>query len=109
MLFSCSQESFAQIECVLDIRGELRQTLIGGTGSSALYLLCAHTPLRCGNLIIPPIPNLLRQGQQHRAPAYHLSSQQIGSCNTRQTDGSSSCWGPGWSKSVASCLHDLQS
>ncbi|KAI4812802.1 hypothetical protein KUCAC02_024170, partial [Chaenocephalus aceratus] len=70
-------ESFAQIECVLDMWGELRQTLIGGTGSSALYLLCAHTPLRCGNLIIPPIPNLLRQGQQHRAPAYHLSSSRL--------------------------------
>lgn len=84
-------------------RGELRQTLIGGTGSSALYLLWAHTTLQCGNLIIP---NLLWQGQQHRAPGYHLSSQQIGSRYTRQTDGSSSCWGPGWSKAAASCLHD---
>lgn len=86
--------------------GELRQTLIGGTESSALYLLWAHTTLRCGKPIIPPIRNLLWQGQQHRAPGYHLSSQQIGSCSTRQTDGSSSCWGPGWSKAVASCLHD---
>lgn len=87
-------------------QGELRQTLIGGTGSSALYLLWARTMRRCGNPIIPPIQNLLWQDQQHRAPGYHLSSQQIGSCNTRQTDGSSSCWGPGWSKAGASCLHD---
>lgn len=104
----CRGQSFAHIVC--SVRwlsgGELRQTLIGGTGSCAPYLLWACAMLRCGNPIIPPIRNLLWQGQQHRAPGYHLSSQQIGSCNTRQTDGSSSCWGPGWSGAVASCLHD---
>ena len=94
------------VQSALVIWGELRQTLIGGTGVCAPYPLWAHTTRRCGNPIIPPIRNLLWQGQQHRAPGYHLSSQQIGSCNTRQTDGSSSCWGPGWSKAVASCLHD---
>lgn len=43
------------VQCVLVIRGELRQTLIGGTGSSALNLLRAHSMCRCGKPISFPI------------------------------------------------------
>lgn len=93
----------------LVIQDELKQTLIACPRiSDVLCLLWGRTTLWCGILVIPTIRNLLWQGQQHQAPGYHLSSQQIGSQSTRQTDGSSSCWGPGWSEAAAGCLHDCR-
>lgn len=85
---------------------EQKQSLIGGIGSFSLYLLWACTGRWCGKPIIHLIWNLLWQRRRQQAPGYRLSSRQIGLWNAGQTDGSFSCWGPGWSKALASPLHE---